>query len=220
MDPKKRCFWKIPQDFELLKKVPQNIHQTSQFGWNRYIGIWNLSHGAFQGDVKALKQNFFLRQTGMFNCWCLNVFSFRFPASGCLQSASPGTASLSCSCSSWSSPPLPASSGRCQSPWGYWWWPYTSYSLLCRSAYRNVFSQFEQQIFQWKYIPRHTDVQEWKCLFWTFPAFHEALLHSVHLQGKLFALQHLIDYFNWTYLKFIAAPSKSPGNLSDYPDIF
>ena len=149
----------------------------------------------------------------MFNCWCLNVFSFRFPASGCLQSVSPGTASLSCSCSSWSSPPLPASSGRCQSPWGYWWWPYTSYSLLCRSAYRNVFSQFEQQIFQWKYIPRHTDVQEWKCLFWTFPAFHEALLHSVHLQGKLFALQHLIDYFNWTYLKFIAAPSKSPGNF-------
>jgi len=51
MDPKKRFFWKIPQDFELLKKVPQNIHQTGQFGWNRYIGIWNLSHGAFQGDV-------------------------------------------------------------------------------------------------------------------------------------------------------------------------
>ena len=51
MDPKKRFFWKIPQDFELLKKVPQNIHQTGQFGWNRYIGIWNLSHGAFQGSV-------------------------------------------------------------------------------------------------------------------------------------------------------------------------
>ena len=51
MDPKKRFFWKIPQDFELLKKVPQNIHQTGQFGWNRYIGIWNLSHGAFQGNV-------------------------------------------------------------------------------------------------------------------------------------------------------------------------
>ena len=30
-------------------------------------------------------------------------------------------------------------------------------------------------------IPRHTDVQEWKCLSWTFQAFHEALLHSVHL---------------------------------------
>ena len=53
MDPKKRFFWKIPQDFELLKKVPQNIHQTGQFGWNRYIGIWNLSHGAFLGDVRC-----------------------------------------------------------------------------------------------------------------------------------------------------------------------
>ena len=51
MDPKKRFFWKIPQDFELLKKVPQNIHQTGQFGWNRYIGTWNLSHGAFLTDV-------------------------------------------------------------------------------------------------------------------------------------------------------------------------
>ena len=127
----------------------------------------------------------------MFNCWCLNVFSFRFPASGCLQSVSPGTASLSCSCSSWSSPPLPASSGRCQSPWGYWWWPYTSYSLLCRSAYRNVFSQFEQQIFQSKYIPRHTDVQEWKCLFWTFPAFHAALLHSVHYKENYLHFSHM-----------------------------
>ena len=38
MDPKKRFFWKIPQDFELLKKVPQNSHQTGQFGGNRYIG--------------------------------------------------------------------------------------------------------------------------------------------------------------------------------------
>ena len=54
MDPKKRFFWKIPQDFELLKKVPQNIHQTGQFGWYRYIGIWNLSHGAFQGDVRTI----------------------------------------------------------------------------------------------------------------------------------------------------------------------
>ena len=54
MDPKKRFFWKIPQDFELLKKVPQNIHQTGQFGWNRYIGIWNLSHGAFLTDVHGI----------------------------------------------------------------------------------------------------------------------------------------------------------------------
>ena len=56
MDPKKRFFWKIPQDFELLKKVPQNINQTGQFGWNRYIGIWNLSHGAFQGSVYSDEQ--------------------------------------------------------------------------------------------------------------------------------------------------------------------
>ena len=27
----KTIFLKIPQDFELLKKVPQNIHQTGQF---------------------------------------------------------------------------------------------------------------------------------------------------------------------------------------------
>ena len=58
MDPKKRFFWKIPQDFELLKQVPQNSHQTSHFGWNRYIGTWNLSHGAFQGDVKGMRNIF------------------------------------------------------------------------------------------------------------------------------------------------------------------
>ena len=32
MDPKNDFSEKIPQDFELLKKVPQNIHQTGQFG--------------------------------------------------------------------------------------------------------------------------------------------------------------------------------------------
>ena len=32
MDPKKRFFLKIPRDFELLKKVPQNSHQTGHFG--------------------------------------------------------------------------------------------------------------------------------------------------------------------------------------------
>ena len=45
MDPKKRFFWKIPQDFELLKKVPQNSHQIGHFGWNRYIGTLNLPKG-------------------------------------------------------------------------------------------------------------------------------------------------------------------------------
>ena len=28
MDPKKRFFSKIPQDFELLKQVPESSHQT------------------------------------------------------------------------------------------------------------------------------------------------------------------------------------------------
>ena len=58
MDPKKWFFWKIHQDFELLKKVPQNIHQTGHFGWNRYIGTWNLSHGAFQGSVLMNRVHF------------------------------------------------------------------------------------------------------------------------------------------------------------------
>ena len=55
MDPKKRFFWKIPQDFELLKKVPQNSHQTGHFGWNRYIGTLNLSEGAFLSVVSPDK---------------------------------------------------------------------------------------------------------------------------------------------------------------------
>ena len=32
MDPKKRFFSKIPQDFELLKQVPQTSHQTGHLG--------------------------------------------------------------------------------------------------------------------------------------------------------------------------------------------
>ena len=32
MDPKKRFFSKIPQDFELLKQVPEPSHQTGHFG--------------------------------------------------------------------------------------------------------------------------------------------------------------------------------------------
>ena len=89
---------------------------------------------------------------------CVNdVFPFRFPVSRFLQSGSPGTVSLYCSCSSWSSPPLPASSGRCPSPWGYLWWPYTSYSLLFRLAYRNVFLRCKETYFKWN-ISWHTDV--------------------------------------------------------------
>ena len=70
MDPKKRFFWKIPQDFELLKKVPQNSHQTGQFGWNRYIGIWNLSHGAFLTDVSGQGMQFDI-------CWDRSIWGNR-----------------------------------------------------------------------------------------------------------------------------------------------
>ena len=43
MDPKKRFFSKIPQDFQLLKQVPQSSHQTGHVGWNQYIGTLILS---------------------------------------------------------------------------------------------------------------------------------------------------------------------------------
>ena len=43
MDPKKRFFSKIPQDFQLLKHVPQISHQTGHLGWNQYIGTLILS---------------------------------------------------------------------------------------------------------------------------------------------------------------------------------
>ena len=56
MDPKKRFFSKIPQDFQLLKQVPQISqdfqllkqvpqisHQTGHLGWNQYIGTLILS---------------------------------------------------------------------------------------------------------------------------------------------------------------------------------
>ena len=43
MDPKKRFFSKIPQDFELLKQVPESSHQTDHFGRNQYIGTFILS---------------------------------------------------------------------------------------------------------------------------------------------------------------------------------
>ena len=36
-------FSKIPQDFELLKQVPQTSHQTGHLGWNQYIGTLILS---------------------------------------------------------------------------------------------------------------------------------------------------------------------------------
>ena len=38
MDPKKHFFSKIPQDFELLKQVPESLHQTGYFGRDQYIG--------------------------------------------------------------------------------------------------------------------------------------------------------------------------------------
>ena len=43
MDPKKRFFSKIPQDFQLLKQVPQISHLTGHLGWNQYIGTLILS---------------------------------------------------------------------------------------------------------------------------------------------------------------------------------
>ena len=44
MDPKKRFFFsKIPQDFELLKQVPESSHQTGHFGPHQYIGTLILS---------------------------------------------------------------------------------------------------------------------------------------------------------------------------------
>ena len=38
MDPKKRFFSEIPQDFQLSKKVSQSSHQTGHFGPRQYIG--------------------------------------------------------------------------------------------------------------------------------------------------------------------------------------
>ena len=43
MDPKKRFFSKIPQDFELLKQVPEFSHQTGHLGPRQYIGTLILS---------------------------------------------------------------------------------------------------------------------------------------------------------------------------------
>ena len=42
-DPKKHFFSKIPQDFELLKQVPESSHQTGHFGSRQYIGTLILS---------------------------------------------------------------------------------------------------------------------------------------------------------------------------------
>ena len=43
MEPKKRFFSKIPQDFELLKHVPESSHQTGHFGPCQYIRTLILS---------------------------------------------------------------------------------------------------------------------------------------------------------------------------------
>ena len=43
MDPKKRFFSKIPQDFELLKQVPESSQQTGHFGPRQYIETLILS---------------------------------------------------------------------------------------------------------------------------------------------------------------------------------
>ena len=55
MDPKKRFFWKIPQDFELLKKVPKtyikraNLAETDISGYEIYLTgpsweMWNVHY--------------------------------------------------------------------------------------------------------------------------------------------------------------------------------
>ena len=41
--PKKHSFSKIPQDFELLKRVPESSHQTGNFDPRQYIGTLILS---------------------------------------------------------------------------------------------------------------------------------------------------------------------------------
>ena len=43
MDPKKRFFSKISQDFELLKQFPESSHQTGHFGPRQYIRTLILS---------------------------------------------------------------------------------------------------------------------------------------------------------------------------------
>ena len=51
MEPKKRFFSKIPQDFELLKQVPESSHQTDYFGRNQYVGTLILSQSTFPRSV-------------------------------------------------------------------------------------------------------------------------------------------------------------------------
>ena len=48
IDPKKRFFSKIPQDFELFKQVPESSHQTGYFGLSQYFGTSILSYSAFR----------------------------------------------------------------------------------------------------------------------------------------------------------------------------
>ena len=47
MDPKKRFFSKIPQDFELLKQVRESSHQTGSFLVSQHIGTLILSQSSF-----------------------------------------------------------------------------------------------------------------------------------------------------------------------------
>ena len=54
MDPKRRFFSKIPQDFELLKQVLESSHQTSYFGQNQYIGTLILSLSALPRIVRRI----------------------------------------------------------------------------------------------------------------------------------------------------------------------
>ena len=69
MDPKKRFFSKIPQDFELLKQVPQYSHQTVHLGWNQYIGTLILSQSALPSGVLLWLQRTFC----FHSLFCQNV---------------------------------------------------------------------------------------------------------------------------------------------------
>ena len=45
-------FSKSPQDFELLKQVPESSYQTGYFGRTQYIGTFILSQSAFPNIVE------------------------------------------------------------------------------------------------------------------------------------------------------------------------
>ena len=49
-----KCHAKIPQDFELLKQVPESSHQTGCFGVSQRFGTSILSQSAFPRIVSKI----------------------------------------------------------------------------------------------------------------------------------------------------------------------